>query len=440
MKAKFTLTSLLVLVFSCATAIASTTPESLSHAAISGNAAEASAAISELRKLGPSGLDSLVATHSTEISRHIAIPLAPPTPEWQRLSAALDGVSRQKDSYLSKLYWYTDLSQAEAAAKSSGKPILSLRLLGNLDEEFSCANSRFFRAVLYSNAAVSQVLRERFILHWESVRPAPHITIDFGDGRKLERTVTGNSIHYVLDENGLVIDALPGLYGPDAFLRGLSKAEAVKQSLAGKTGEARRQALSQYHEQAIKEITQDWVEDAKLVDGKIPTHLLPKDAKTTRAVDIAPLAVTKAITELSILQSFTRDTDALKAVTNEATWTRIAWRHIADARLDEQSISLIKRQMRQLWINDDTSLTPEVKAMRLVQKLQQSIALDTVRNEYVLHPQLHALLASGLGSDDVNKFNEKVYAQVFLTPKSDPWLGLYADDVYVGLEKGGVIR
>jgi hypothetical protein len=436
MKAKFSLTILLVLVFFCAEAIASSNPESLSRAAVSEDKAKSDAAISELRKLGPAGLDSLVASHSAEIQRHITNPLVPPTAEWERLTAALDAVSRQKDSYLSKLYWYTDLPQAEAAARASGKPILSLRLLGNLDEEFSCANSRFFRAVLYSNAAVSQHLRDHFVLHWQSVRPAPRITIDFGNGRKLERTVTGNSIHYVIDENGRVIDAIPGLYGPEAFLRALSKAETFSQSLSGKTGEVRREALTAYHEQALKAITKDWIEDAKLVDGKIPTHLLPQDARSTRAVYIASLAVTKAITEFSILQSITRDADALKAVTDEETWTRIASRHLADATLDSQSTGLIKRQMRDVW----SGAPLEIKTKGLLQKLRQNIALDTVRNEYMIHSKLHGWLSSGFIPDEVNKLNEKVYAELFLTPSSDPWLGLYSEDVYVGLEKGGVIR
>src|SRR4029079_12375311 len=158
-----------------------------------------------------------------EIDQRIANPLAPATPEWQRLTAVLDAVSQQKDSYLSGLYWYTDLSQAQAAARAAGKPILSLRLLGKLNEEYSCANSRFFRTILYSNAQVSSMLRQKFILYWESERRVPRVTVDFGDGRKLERTLTGNSIHYILDSNGRVFDALPGLYGPGAFLRSLNQ-------------------------------------------------------------------------------------------------------------------------------------------------------------------------------------------------------------------------
>lgn len=425
----------LLVVFSPIPASASKTSETLSHQALSEDIAESHRAISALRELGPEGLESLLMAYQNQIERHILNPAEPPTPEWKRLSAALDGVSQQKDSYLSGLYWYTDLSQAEVAAKATKKPILSLRLLGNLNEEFSCANSRFFRTVLYSNKVVSGALRERFILHWQSVRPAPHITIDFGDGRKLERTITGNSIHYVLDADGHVIDALPGLYGPMAFIRNLERAENIIKRLSEKTLEQRQLALSEYHRDAVHSITSDWLQDAKLAGGRIPESLLAKDGKGRRAVEIAPLAVTKGITEFSILKAMTRDADSLKAVTDEDAWAKIAWHHISDAKLDDQSVGLIRRQMQALW-----GSTTDIKAMNLLQKLQSSIALDTVRNEYMLHTQLHAWLASAFIPTDVKSFNDKVYAELFLTPQSDPWLGLFSDDVYVGLEGGGISR
>ena len=192
---------LFLLVFT-QTLSAKTNSERLALRAVSENSAESAPAIAELRAMGPAGLNVLFRAYAQEINEQVSNPLLAITPEWQRLSAALDGVSQQKDSYLSGLYWYTDFDQAKAAARAAGKPILSLRLLGKLNEEFSCANSRFFRTVLYSNAQMSIMLRERFILHWQSVRPAPRVTIDFGDGRKLERTLTGNSIHYVLDAEG----------------------------------------------------------------------------------------------------------------------------------------------------------------------------------------------------------------------------------------------
>ena len=441
MKIRFTLTFTLLFLLCCAQVLASTNAEALSLRAVSENSIESAPAISELRALGSAGLRSLLTVHAKEINRHISNPLEPATPSWVRLTAALDAVSQQKDSYLSGLYWYTDLSQAEAAAKASGKPILSLRLLGNLSEEFSCANSRFFRTVLYSNREVSQILGERFILHWQSVRPAPRVIIDFGDGRKLERTITGNSIHYLLDPEGRVIDALPGLYGPAAFLRTLSQAEQINRSVSGLTIEARQPLLTNYHRAAVQAITAEWLEDAKLAGGKIPNSLLPKtNGKSTRALDIAPLAMTKAFSEVNILQAITRDADSLKAISDEATWIRIAGLHITDARLDEQSVGLIRRQMQGFWAMDGSGPSEDVKVKNLLQRFQQNIALDTVRNEYMLHTKLHASLAVGLLSGDVDAFNEKVYSELFLTPKSDPWLGLLAEDTYVGLDGGGVIR
>ena len=434
MKTKFMLTLLLIPLICTAAAHAASIGETLSFKAVSASPEESLPAIAELRSRGPAGLDALFNAHSDLIKRHVSNSVEADTDEWQRLTAALDAVSQQKDSYLSRLYWYTDLSQAEAASKASGKPILSLRLLGNLNQEFSCANSRFFRTVLYSNAAVSDALRERFILHWQSVRPAPRITIDFGDGRKLERTITGNSIHYIVGSNGEVIDALPGLYGPTAFLRNLAIAEKIYRQMAGKTPDAQHEALSEYHAAVVKGTTSRWIEDARLVGGKIPDYLLPQ-SKDNRAIDIAPLAITKAVTEFSILQAITRDSDSLKAVTDEVTWSKIALRHMADAQLDQQSIGLIKRQMQSLWSNDATA---DAKLNNLLEKFQRSISLDSVRNEYVMHTQLHAWLATGFASRNVDALNEKVYAELFLTPNSDPWLGLNAEDIYVGLEHGGI--
>src|SRR6476661_4144014 len=91
--------------------------------------------------------------------------------------------------------WFTDFDAAMAHARHTSKPILSLRLLGNLTDELSCANSRFFRKLLYPDPAIHQMLREQFVLHWQSVRPVPKVTIDFGGGVRVERTLTGNSAH-----------------------------------------------------------------------------------------------------------------------------------------------------------------------------------------------------------------------------------------------------
>jgi hypothetical protein len=287
---------------------------------------------------------------------------------------------------------------------------------------------------------VSKALGDRFILHWQSVRPVPRVTIDFGDGRRLERTITGNSIHYILDSEARPIDALPGLYGPQTFLRALGQGEEVFGRLKGMDGAGRLQALDNYHRASIRTITANWLADTKTAGGKIPESLLPNTAGSRRAVDIAPLAVTKMVAEVNILRAITKDADALGAVTDEPTWNRIAHQHIGEARLDDRSMGLIHRQTQNLLVANTAGLAPGLKLTDLIQKFQFSIALDTVRNEYVLHTKLHAWLIADPRRDDVDALNEKVYAELFRTPKSDPWLGLFSPETYTALESGGVVR
>ncbi len=441
MRSKFSGSLLLLLVFVTAQSLyAKTTPETLARRATSADVSESASAIRALRELGPAGLYALRQVHAQEIDRQIANPLLATTPEWQRLSLALDEVSQQKDSYLSGLYWYTDLGQAKAAARAAGKPIVSLRLLGKLNEEFSCANSRFFRTILYSNQEVARTLREKFILHWQSERPAPRVTIDFGDGRKLERTLTGNSIHYILDSDGRPLDALPGLYGPAAFLREINAIEELFQQLSKKENGNLAQTLSLYQRQRLNQVNLDWLADIEKIGGKTPAGfvVIKREDGTPEALQIASLARTKMVTEESILRSMTSGAEALGVLTDDSAWKKIALFHIADAGLDAQSIGLIQRQTQRAFRAETTERNSDKTLSKLMEKLQMNIAMDTVRNEYLLHTKLHAWLVADRSRNDLEALNKKVYAELFLTPASDPWLGLYSPETYVALQGNGL--
>jgi hypothetical protein len=441
----------LALVSTTAAAYANGQPEALARAALSANAHESTAAIAALRAMGPAGLQTLFAVYADEIKRHTSDSDASASPkesdDWRRLSAALDSVSQQYDSAASGLYWYTDFEQARAAAKESGKPILSLRLLGNLNEEYSCANSRFFRTVLYSNAQLSKLLRERFILHWQSVRPVPRVTIDYGDGRKLERTLTGNSIHYILDPEGRPIDALPGLYGPQAFQRELLQAESIVKQTNAQPDDARAQILTRYHQSRIDALTLDWKTDVRKAGGKIPAEIDYQSASeggTPSARAASRQAMSKAVTEVNIINSFTYEARLMERATDNATWNNIAALHAPEAKLDAASIALMRRQSfrKRDAAQTGASSLDETQAReqlsRLVSNFERYLALDTVRNEYLMHIKLHSWLMSYRLRTDLDKLNEKVYAELFLTPRSDPWLGLFSPDTYTALDGGGI--
>jgi hypothetical protein len=172
-------------------------------------------------------------------------------------------LSRMK---IANLDWHTDIRSAIADADARGKPILSLRLLGRLDEEYSCANSRYFRALLYPEPAVQRLLKTDFVLHWKSLRPVPKVTIDFGDGRTLVRTITGNSLHAVLRADGTPVDAVLGLLSPDAFVQALERtkpmvlAESVRELAA-----QHRQAIANPPQLAAVRLQPNRLRDASTI-------------------------------------------------------------------------------------------------------------------------------------------------------------------------------
>jgi hypothetical protein len=83
--------------------------------------------------------------------------------------------------------------------------------------------------VLLSDAKVAAYLKENFVLCWNSVRPVPKVTIDFGNGKTLERTIKGNTTFHVCLPDGRVVDSLPGVYHPDDFLLELEESRVLAQ-------------------------------------------------------------------------------------------------------------------------------------------------------------------------------------------------------------------
>lgn len=200
------------------------------------------------------------------------------------------------------LTWFTDLPAAITEAQRTQRPILSLRLLGNLPDELTCANSRFFKKLLYPEPRINRVMRERFVLHWESVRPVPIVTIDFGGGNKLVRTLTGNSAHVVLDPYGRPADALPGLFSPDVFLQLLARGAMF--------GLADRGKLARMH-----------------ADARERPPIAPRPPRP-RALEASMLAPAKHVVEAPVLRGVSQDV-AFDTVQNLALHDRI---HDAFAR------------------------------------------------------------------------------------------------------------
>ena len=508
-------------------------------------------AIGKLRAAGPPGLEALFAAGNDGITALRQNQSRLEAPENAPLRTALDGVARQRDAFASGLYWFTDLEAAKAEAKKTGRPILSLRLLGNLDDEFSCANSRFFRTSLYANRSVSALLRRGYVLHWKSVRPVPVLTIDMGDGRRIKRTITGNSIHYILNADGHVLDALPGNYGPAAFIAALQR---VEQYAVDKSAEERRA----WHGSEAHTLCEEWLADAvntgiygekaqavmldsteaqkllmelrpnafpagkypthatiartdidKLITGALPTPLsrfggelrtpmifedafvssrrkqqgadtagallesTPLIGRLFRSKDSAsmqsvppfpyptefdppkgmverpllkqsPAPAAEAALDLAARGAEEAAIPLTQRMTNER-WARIAVRHRDVVWLDESSrrfmiAKLPSEMLREEEVRAGFAQDDKSPLARMLENFESAIARDMVRNEYYFHTLIHQWLEEdkdGALARDVEALNKRVYAELFLTPDYDEWLGLVPEDTYTALEKDG---
>lgn len=355
------------------------------------------AAEAALREHGPRALEVLIA-HRQAVALSAA--------ELARIDVAIDRVAGQKYGSISRLFWFTDLELAREEARRTKRPILSLRMLGKLTEELSCANSRFFRTALYADPQIAAFMRDNFVMHWSSERDVPVMTIDLGDGRVLRRTITGNSIHYVLDDQARVLDAIPGLVAPATFLAELRFASSRPDRLRHA---ARARELAAV---LSREVDRLGLSPQPIARGRAPAALAVRTA------------VSKAFVEAPALMSPVE----MKALADDA-WPKMT-RLAGTVSLSNASLGLMRSQNPGL---------PEASFEAMKTKFLRSLAIDTVKNQLQLRRELHGVLAGRTQPPAFAELNEWVYRELFATPAGDPWLGLHDDAVYTGLDGAGLL-
>jgi hypothetical protein len=157
-------------------------------------------------------------------------------------------------------------------------------------------------------------------------------------------------------------------------------------------------------------------------------------------VEAAPIAVSKMAIESPILRrtrQFSQATNTLKQATDDPLWTKLGSLHRQDAVLAPNSQALMRRKQPQLT-NLAANKSEGDGFASLVDRFQNLIAIDSIRNEYLLHSQLHQWLMTT--NYPVDELNAQVYDRLFLTPNSDRWLGLMPGDGYTGIENDGIIK
>lgn len=398
------------------------------HTALSSDGEGRASAIAELRELGRTGLDAVV-------SARAAGTFDADDAAWD---AVTDGVAAQRHARWSGLYWHTDLDDALAEAREAGKPVLSLRMLGDLRDAYSCANSRFFRTTLYSNPEVSAQMRDDYVLHWSSERPVPVVSIDMGDGRTLRSTLTGNSAHYVLDAEGRPLDVIPGLLMPRAFGAALQSGADLHASVDGAADRDAR--LRRHHAVAREEALQRLqLSDPRDVRGAVLPGA-PVSGGPVLAIDAIPIAVGKGVVEQPLANAmiaFEPGPVPAKGPSSQRAEARApkGWdfgpEHIVVTEhpvLHPRSIEMMRAQLPAYSDEEFASL---------LDRFEDDLGRDSVWNRDVLHTRIHDWFAQGY-SADFDSLNARVYSEIFETPRTDPWLGLREAEAFTGLPNGGV--
>ena len=103
--------------------------------------------------------------------------------------------------------------------------------------------------MLLSDSHIIQMINSEFVACWETVRPVPKVSIDFGNGKKMQRTLMGNTVLYICYPDGQVVDALPGVYRPVDFTPLAEAALSFMRSpqMTAATPETRTKLLAEWH-------------------------------------------------------------------------------------------------------------------------------------------------------------------------------------------------
>jgi hypothetical protein len=349
--------------------------------------------IEVLRERQQEGLDAAIAHRNHRVTELGGETFA----EIEHLDRAIDEIAAQKFAAASGLFWHTTRESAIAESARTKRPIISLRMLGRLDENLSCANSRFFRTMLYPDPAIASRLRDNFVLHWQSVRDVPIVTIDFGQGRKLEQPLTGNSVHLVLDSQGQPFDAMPGLVSPAAFAYWLDDTTNFWNTTKHQSDETFWFAVQEYHRH-----------------------------RATSRRGATPLAIRadQSVADLNPL---------------DLQWSQLAAEQSVQLAATSLRLLDVQRPAEAAMLITASKYIAEVPLMRMVQPVETAVGRDTVFNLYALQTKLDDWFGANAVPLEYHAVTNRIYAELFLMPLDDPWLGLSPSSYFTALDRGGRI-
>lgn len=258
---------------------------------------------------------------------------------------------------------------------------------------------------MLSEPRVARFIGDNFVPCWQSVRPVPRVTIDFGSGRKLIRTLGGNTIIEICLPDGRVIDAFPGLYTPDDFL-----AEA-RQTL-----EFARTLDPTKPEGVLSTAVIAWHRARGVAPPRAPIPISVEksmvESPLLRALRAKPTV--SPSTDLLVRELGREDPAPKAGESPRAALGRVsAW--LED--VSKQPATAEQLRQRFLALPEDRRPTPE-------QVGEMALRLDSRTNVSQVRPAVHALFATFDRLARGNVCRDAVFRHLLHLPVDDPYLGL----------------
>jgi hypothetical protein len=223
-------------------------------------------------------------------------------------------------------------------------------------------------------------IHESFEPVWESVRPVPTLTLDFGNGKTITRTLHGNIASYVCTTDGQVLDILPGIYSAEGYLNQLNQMWLLHAYLLKKEPAEREKALHEYHQTQA---------DA-LAKNILPGQFIEMDMSKLRIERSA-----KKIMVRFLPPHETANQAAPEGVTK----------------------AVIERPIKKVVATSgNPTVSPDVSQW-------QELVQDTLINEQSRRLQIHQQLAK-IASPQPATITKWLYAEVLHADLDDPYLGL----------------
>lgn len=184
---------------------------------------------------------------------------------------------------------------------------------------------------MFSNPEIANFINRNFECSWESVRDVPTVTIDFGKGKTLKRTLNGNIATYVCTDDGRILDVLPGVYEPGAYKDRLQQLELLHKYFTDLSPDNKTRMLIAYHQ----------TQQSLLKQGKAPARFMQIGSGTEKSIELVqskePVAKwTKPISESEALAAVPlpkADLAQWKKLTDDVRFNETKMREAIHSRL-----------------------------------------------------------------------------------------------------------